>query len=256
MKRLISYISALFFVFTFTLASAENKVLDTLWQAGNDNYAMANFNAAIENFTAINENGYESAKLYYNLANSYYRNKEIGKSVLYYKKALKLDPSFSDAKANLAMAKARCVDKIDKVPEFMVVTWVKNIRNKLSSNAWAMLAIVLLALALILFLLLKFYWRGVAAKVAFVISIFLILLMLISLSFSISLYHRATLTNEGVVVSSVGGVKSSPSNDGNPIFILHEGSEFEILESVEGWCKIEIADGRQGWIKSSDIEVV
>lgn len=50
-------------------------------------------------------------------------------------------------------------------------------------------------------------------------------------------------------------VKSSPTSDNSTdLFRLHEGTKVKVLESMGSWTNISIADGRQGWIKTSDIE--
>lgn len=254
MRKLVYIFLAL--VLAGSSALAQNKILDSLWQAANDNYAMGHFSSAIDSYNAIYNSGYESAKLYYNLGNAYYRANNMGKAVLFYKKALKLEPSNVDAKANLAMAKARCVDKIEQVPEFMIVTWIRNVRDMLSSNAWCIIAVAAILMVAIISLLFRFFLGSRGRKIASVFWLIGILLFLISLCFSISLYNKAKGGGEAVVVSAVGSIKSSPSQDGNPVFILHEGTDVKMLEKIEDWCKIEIADGRQGWVKSSDLEVI
>lgn len=255
MKKALYILLAL--VLATSSVSAQNNVLDSLWQAGNDNYAMGNFNAAIESYSAIADKGYESANLYYNLGNSYYRAGNMGKAVVYYKKALKLEPSNADAKANLAMAKARCVDKIEQVPEFMVVTWVKKLRDTFSSDTWAYIGLVAVFFLCVIPLFFRYVIKnGSGKRVAFILWLIVLVVVILSFAFSFSSYKKAKGGDEAVVVSAVGSIKSSPSQDGNPVFILHQGTDVKILETVEDWCKIEIADGRQGWVKSSDLEVI
>ncbi len=253
MKKIFYILVSLFIT---TSVAAQGRVQDSLWQSANDNYAMGDFNSAIEDYNAIVEGGFESAKLYYNLGNSYYRVRNMGMAVVCYKRALKLEPSNRDAKANLAMAKARCVDKIEQVPEFMVVTWIKSIRDSLSSNSWAIITLIGLFLLSILFLLFRFSRNRGGAKLSFILSLIILCAVIISLLFSLSAYNKAKGGDDAVVISAVGSVKSSPSQDGSPVFILHEGTEVEILETLEGWSKIEISDGRQGWMKNSELEVI
>jgi SH3-like domain-containing protein len=53
----------------------------------------------------------------------------------------------------------------------------------------------------------------------------------------------------------VTSVKSSPAAGASTdLFILHEGTKVKVIDSVGTWDNIELADGRQGWIPSSDIE--
>jgi SH3-like domain-containing protein len=60
-----------------------------------------------------------------------------------------------------------------------------------------------------------------------------------------------------IVMRPVSSVKSSPSADSaKDLFILHEGTRVRILDNVSSFSNIELADGRQGWIASGDIEVI
>ena len=54
----------------------------------------------------------------------------------------------------------------------------------------------------------------------------------------------------------VSTVKSSPDNSGNTLFILHEGTKVSLIEEIGQWKRVELTDGRQGWINSLDIEVI
>ena len=68
--------------------------------------------------------------------------------------------------------------------------------------------------------------------------------------------NNATDNSYAIVVSAVSNIKSSPDANGNNLFILHNGTKVEVLENVGRWMKIELADGRQGWIDSSTVEII
>jgi SH3-like domain-containing protein len=61
--------------------------------------------------------------------------------------------------------------------------------------------------------------------------------------------------DDAVVMRPVVSVKSSPSAESSTdLFILHEGTKVRILDEVGRWNNIELADGRQGWLQSGDME--
>ena len=63
--------------------------------------------------------------------------------------------------------------------------------------------------------------------------------------------------DSAIVMRPVTSVKSSPSSEASKdLFILHEGTKVTIIDSVGSWNNIELADGRQGWIPSGDIEII
>ena len=227
-----------------------------IWKSAEEAYAVGDFDGAIREYQSLEKAGAVSSSLFYNLGNAFYRKGSVGKAILYYERALKLDPADKDIRNNLDMARLQTLDKIDSVPQFILVEWVKNLRNKLSSNAWAIVSLILLALGVALLLLCKFGRTTSSRKLYFIIAMIFLLFTIFSFLFSLSLARQATGNDSAVVVENIGSVKSSPAAGGNSIFVLHEGTKVKILESVEQWSKIEIQDGRQGWIKTSDIEVI
>ncbi len=108
-----------------------------LWTEANNNYSKANYEDALAGFKKIEELGYASPALYYNMGNTYFKLKQIGKSILYYERALKLDPSDKDALNNLQLAREFTLDRIEEVPDFILNTWIKSINYSFSSDVWA-----------------------------------------------------------------------------------------------------------------------
>ncbi|MBR6465801.1 MAG: tetratricopeptide repeat protein [Bacteroidales bacterium] len=257
MKRILLAIALV--SFTSILWSQETeapKSQAAIWKSAEEAYAVGDFDGAIREYQSLEKAGAVSSSLFYNLGNAFYRKGSVGKAILYYERALKLDPADKDIRNNLDMARLQTLDKIDSVPQFILVEWVKNLRNKLSSNAWAIVSLILLALSVALLLLCKFGRTTSSRKLYFIIAMILLLFTIFSFLFSLSLARQATGNDTAVVVENIGSVKSSPAAGGNSIFVLHEGTKVKILESVEQWSRIEIQDGRQGWIKTSDIEVI
>ena len=132
--------------------SAPRPTTDELWDMANTAYINGNFHSAAEVYEEILSRGVSSVKLYYNLANAYFKEDRIGKAILYYKRALRLAPGNDDIRHNLSVAEARTKDNIEDIPEFFFVTWMREARHTMSCTAWSILSLVLLACALALFL--------------------------------------------------------------------------------------------------------
>ena len=190
--------------------------------------------------------------------NAYYKSGNLPYAILNYERALKLNPSFEDARNNLEMANGFTVDRIEKVPDFILKTWVDNLGLSMSSDGWAVLFIVLFAASAVVFLIFFFVRAVRAGKAAlFVTGTVLFVFSLISLSFSFARKADYMSEDYGIVVSAVSSVRSSPSDENTKsLFVLHEGTKVEILEVLGDWSKVEIADGRQGWMEGKDIETI
>ena len=60
-------------------------------------------------------------------------------------------------------------------------------------------------------------------------------------------------SNEGVVKADVLNVRSGPSTDNEVIGKLYENNTVKILESSNGWYKIQKNDGQTGWVSGEYI---
>ena len=252
MKKLIYIISFFFLASAPAFAGAE----DSLWVKANNAYSLGEYANAVDYYRQIEDNGYMSAKLWYNMGNAYYKMQEDGKAILYYERALKLDPANKDVKNNLEIAKLKTLDKIESVPEFILTTWTKDLRNMMSSDKWAWFGVGMVVLTAVLMLLFRHAPKTSQRKLSFILACITMVIALLSFIFSLNLRSRVNNTDAGIVLVPVSNVKSAPNSTGGNLFILHEGTKVEILERVGQWSRIELSDGRQGWIESEDFEEI
>lgn len=233
------------------------KDLDSLWTAGVQAYTDGKFSDASAAWTSIEESGQKSAKLYYNLGNAWFKQGNYPKAILNYERALRLDPSYSDARYNLEFTSNFVQDKIEPVPEFILKSVARKVCYVMGSNAWAVIFLVLLAAALVMGLLFLLGSSVGKRRAGFYCGIVLLLLSAGALSFSIWQKSDSVKTDTAIVMSPVSSVKSSPSSGSSKdLFVIHEGTKVTILDEVGSWKNIALADGRQGWIPASDIEII
>lgn len=233
------------------------KDLDSLWTAGVQAYTDGKFSDASAAWTSIEESGQKSAKLYYNLGNAWFKQGNYPKAILNYERALRLDPSYSDARYNLEFTSNFVQDKIEPVPEFILKSVARKVCYVMGSNAWAVIFLVLLAAALVMGLLFLLGSSVGKRRAGFYCGIVLLLLSAGALSFSIWQKSDSVKTDTAIVMSPVSSVKSSPSSGSSKdLFVIHEGTIVTILDEVGSWKNIALADGRQGWITSNELEVI
>lgn len=240
----------------FSAFAANGHELDSLWYKANDAYAMGEYDNAANTYKLIEKEGYGSAGLFYNMGNAYFKQVDKGKAILYYERAFKLDPSNNDIEVNLEIARMNTLDKIDVLPEFILSTWIKDFRNIMSSDKWGYTAIILFIITAFLMMGYNFAPTTRQRKLAFVLACVAMLFAIFSIFFAINLRSNARSNNFAIVMSPVSNIKSAPNSTGNNLFILHEGAKIEILEQVGGWSRIELSDGRQGWIQIADMEII
>lgn len=238
------------------LVEAEPATSATLWDAANTAYINGDYAAAISAYEQILASGEHSAKLYYNLGNAYYKSDEIGRAILFYHRALRLQPGDEDIRHNLSVAEARTKDTIERIPSFFLAQWFDGVRHLMGSTAWSILslvALVLMGLALLAYLL---GGRLSMRKAGFYAMLFALFVVVVTAWFALSARSEQLAENRAIVMSSSAAVKSSPDRAATDLFILHEGTEVEITNRHEGWCEVVIADGKKGWTESQKIEVI
>lgn len=248
MKRLYILLIGLFAAVGL---SAQN--VDSLWSKANELYGLGMFKEASNLYENIINDGSESAGLYYNLANAYYKQNMLGKAILYYERAHRLSSSDEDISNNLEFARTQVLDKIDPLPTFFVAKAVNSAKNTFTADGWALLAVILFGVGLLLILTAYFFTRRLALRrLSFWAGVIAILLCFAGniIASSVAGVHEA------IVMSPVSTIKSSPDASGKELFILHEGAKVRILDELSEWKKIKIGNGNQGWIEAGDVEQI
>lgn len=219
-------------------------------------YAAGEYDKALEIYKAVLDKGYESADLYYNIANCYFRNGELAPSILNYERALRLDPSHEDAEHNLEYVETKTVDRIDEIGSVFLVDWWNAICNIASADAWAWIAVTLFILSLVGISVYVFIRKLWVRKVGFSVFVIALFFTIMSIGSSYSRYNIENSDNYAIVFSPTVTIKSSPDNSGNDLFILHEGTKVNIKSRLGQWVEIITSDGSSGWIPANTIEVI
>ncbi len=238
--------------------SAQNdSYVDSLWNAANAAYADGRWADAVRDYERISGMGLESASLYCNTGDAFFKEGNVAKAIVYYERALRLDPSYADARYNLELMNAAIQDRIDPVPEFILKVWARDICYVMDSDSWAVCFLVFLAFTFAMALLFVLAPTAGGRRTGFFVGLVMLMCAGFSLGFSVWQKNDYMSADDAVVMRPVSSVKSSPSSESSTdLFILHEGAKVRILDGVGRWTNIELADGRQGWIPSEDIEVI
>lgn len=219
-------------------------------------YIRNDFTTAIQIYEMILRTG-ESADIYYNLGNSYYKIGDIAKAILNYERALILKPANKDIRSNLEIARAKTVDKVTDVPELFIITWLKSITNSMGIQSWAIIAISFFLLFIVSIYIFFFSTKIVARKTFFILALFFLVFCVIA-NISAAFQRRVRLNRmNAIIISPSVTIRSTPNDNGTSLFILHEGRKVFIKDdSMKDWKEIQLEDGNVGWVKKNDLEVI
>jgi hypothetical protein len=229
---------------------------DSLFVQAGEAYSEGRFEQALVTYQEIVDQGYAAADLYYNMGNAAFRSNKLGYAVLYYEKALKLDPSHEAAKKNLNYVSRYKEDQLERVPELFIRTWIRAIYQMFSLRGWSYIAITLFALMLAGVLGYIFSPMLAVKKAGFFTGLVALLLFVLSLTAAVHRHSEFTSPDSAIIVHPSVVVKSTPSLSGTDLFVLHEGTKLTMGEEVSGWIEITISDGRVGWIPEESLAVI
>ena len=219
-------------------------------------YAGGHYQQAINDYEALLKQGV-SADLYYNLGNAYYRTDDITRAVLNYERALLLSPGDADIRFNLQMARSKTIDKIVPESEMFFFTWYRSLANLMSVDGWATTALVALSLVIVLFLAYLFSDRLWLRKVGFFGALLMLFVFLVSNQLAWQQKNELQHRNGAIVTGAAANVKSTPAGNGTDLFILHEGTKVKIIDgTMKQWKRVRVADGKEGWIETKEIEMI
>lgn len=227
-------------------------LLTTLFADANAQYAEGNYAEAATQYEQILQEQ-PTAEVYYNLGNAYFKQGELAQSILAYERALRLKPSFKDAKHNLQFAQSRIIDNIEDTQSFFLSNWLKAIRNALSQRVWMVGSIVLFIMALVGFFLFAFSQTLWLRKTAFYCSVVVLVVSVMACANAGSLYQRDTQRSEAIITQGIVNAKSSPDRSGNDLFTVHEGTKVEIHEVIGDWCCVHVGNNI-GWMPLEYLE--
>ena len=225
-------------------------------QNADDEYAKGNYQQAIKDYQEILKAGV-SSEIYYNLGNAYYRTDNITQALLAYERALQLSPGDNDIRFNLQYARSKTIDKITPETEMFFVTWYNSLVNFTSVDRWAKTAIVSIVMALLLILVFLFAPQMWARKSGFYGSAVFLLLFAFANLFAFQQKHELETKQGAIVIAPTVNVKKTPAASGTDVFVIHEGTRVDITDrGMKQWRGIKLADGREGWLKTSQIEEI
>lgn len=247
MKRYLITILTIFFAAT---VFAQGDLI----QKANEHYTKEEYQKAIDGYNQILMAGIESPELYYNLGNAYYKTNQFTLAILNYERAKLLAPDDEDIEFNLLVANQKVVDSIQELPGIFIVRWWNSLINSQSTDSWAVLSITGFILFLTLVGLYFFAKSGDVKRVSFWAGCFLIVFTILSWTFAARQKSRLVNHSFAIVMQPTVTIKSSPSEKGTNLFVIHEGLKVRITDKLGDWLEIRLADGNKGWLLIESIE--
>lgn len=254
MKNLLKKYGLIVVLVVIGLGSkGQSSALTDSITAANQLFTAGKYKNAIQKYQYVTGQGFVSADLYFNLGNAYYKTGNATYAILNYERAKKLAPNDEDIRYNLDLARTQIVDNIVTIPEPGFMRWWKQLISSQSINFWGTLSLITFFSFLALFGLFLLSSSYRSKRLAFWFSILSIGISALTFAFGSHLSSKLTHHNTAVIIERSVHVKSSPSETGTELFIVHEGVTIQLTDKLGEWVNISLPDGNKGWIKETAI---
>ncbi len=253
-------IALLIIIALATLTASAKSVAEQ----ADDAYSADNFRLAEKLYRQAAATDGTSATLYFNLGNTYYRLGQPGRAILYYQRALKLDPANEDAATNLAFVNSRITDKAGDRGSFMSKLLDKTV-SQASSDGWAWTALGAFAAVLVCVAFYIFSANVAVRKVSFFGGIALLCVAIIAIVLAVIAGRRATDNRRAIIITPSTQLSTSPrqpKDKSEEAMLLHEGTLVEIIDSVATpsdsinpmWLDVRVDNTHRAWVSAKAIE--
>ena len=229
---------------------------DSLFSRATDAYNEGEYQKAVDLYESILVEDLHSTALYFNLGNAHYKLGRIAPSIYYYEKALLLDPNDAEIRNNLGFAQNMTLDDIEPMPRTDLRRAYDTVLHMLSMDRWAYLGIALMFLFVIGSLFYYLLDQPNQKRISLIGALAALLLATAATAFAYLNYREYQRDQPAIIFSESLPVKTEPNPRSETVFELHEGTKVQVLDSLDSWVRLRIADGQTGWAQGNNLRLL
>jgi len=220
-----------------------------------DAYLRGDFARAIELYEGVIQNnryGEVSYSVYFNLGHAYSQMGNWGKAMVNYQRAYRLNPRDGDIITRINTIRTLRPNGFSD--ETRLWTQITQLTGLFTLWELELIALLIWSITWVLGMI---WWRYQPYRHYFRYPlVMMIIITIIVVSLTVSRVHHDSSRPLAVVTSPTTDVLSGAGIDYLTMFRLSDGAEVRILEQSGIWVKIELPDGRMGWVRISTIEII
>ena len=236
---------------------SENSADGQAMVVANQLFNTGNYAEAAQMYEQLLSQGMVNSSLHYNLGNAYYVQGDLGRAILNYQRAARLDPRDPDIRANLALARAQSANEVIDGPSSPFQSLANFTSSWLTLDETALLSLGLWFLLAFMILTYRQLQPGRMRTLALNGTFLIIIIFLFAgVSFGSRLYIEHTRP-EAVIIADQVTINTSPGEEFATDLSLVSGTEVELLDIQGSWAHLALPNNIiDGWIPLSTIETV
>jgi hypothetical protein len=245
-------IACLLFLSTISVSAQSSELSAAREALGGDDARVQ-----IAALDSLIKTGKVSPDLYQALGNAHFQRADFGRAILSYERGLRLKPGHDELTNNLKYVRAEAGITRQVLPDFFLSRWWRGIGAAIGASALFWLAILFWSLAVAGAVIWFLRRKEMDEKKRFaLLPGAVISLVLAILFFSIGNSRNAFLDNEreAILVAKTADLRVAPGADATLEKSLSAGLKLRVLDEFDGFIKISLEDGKQGWLPETAVE--
>lgn len=223
-----------------------------LLKQGHDAWQEGDYGKAASLYGNLAKDGFESADLFYNLGTANLRAGQRGEAILWFERALRLDPHDDDVAFNLAEAQKGNIDKIVGARE--EASFIERVGERVPGKAAGVAFAVTWIFAFAAFCLRQLSTKGRGFLLALGLASAAFALVSATLLWTVW-WHR-THARYAIVTARSTPVREGPAKDFRSAFEIHEGLKVRVVKDADGFLRVRLPNGTEGWVAGKDVPVI
>lgn len=263
-NRMSRYTGVILALLACALQAQAIAPAETLLQQADSAYNAGNYRNAVTLYNSVLDNYGSSPQLFYNLGNAHFRAGNTGHAVVAYERALKLDPSYTDARANLDFVNSTIQGRPEDGSTFLSNIH-SSVTSTFSTDGWAMVAVTLFILILGCTALYLFGNGVILRKTGFFGGAVLLLLFIYA---SVTAWQTAQAPEDhshAIVTADNAKLTTTPgsaTNREDKNIAIPQGSKVLIVDSLATpddpfasmWYNVRLNNNTEAWISADAVE--
>ncbi len=251
--RNASVITALYLGFLCHCFSQQSP--QELFNQANQAYNDGKFDDAIGMYENLHTSNDYSSELYLNLGNAYFQKKKYAQSILNYERGLKISPNNNSLLSNLELASNQLESEIIEVPPFVLIRWWRSFCNIFTTNLWAIIQILLL-IGIAFLVSSIFLGRIKPNRQQSIKGLYVLIPLFILSSLALMSRYKISVTQNTAIVMQAVKLMEGPDDRSGALNELYPGNKVTILDDIEKWYKVRLANQMIGWIPDDSVEKI
>lgn len=215
------------------------------------------YKAQITALDSLQATGKKSPALFQALGNAHFERGDFGRAILNYERGLRLQPRNTELVNNLKYVRAEAGINRTELPDFFLLRGWRAVGAALGASTFFWLAMIFWWLAVAGAVIWFLRRKGMEEKKRFALLPLAVLSLLFAfLCFAIGNSRNSFLANdqEAILVAKSVDLRVAPGPQATLEKTLNAGLKLRILDVRDGYVKVSLEDGKQGYLPEEAVE--